>query len=43
MSFRLHSRNVNQFETDTKGRLFVVDVSIHWVTDRNWQTKVLDT
>ena len=22
--------------------LFVVDVSIDWATDRNWQTKVLD-
>ena len=23
--------------------LFVVDVAINWATNRNWQTKVLDT
>ena len=32
--------NGNPFETDTKGRLFVVDVSITLATNRNWQTKV---
>ena len=26
-SFRTHRKDVNPFETDTKGRLFVVDVS----------------
>ena len=31
------------FETDTKGRLFVVEVSINWATNRNGQTKVFDT
>ena len=34
---------VNSFQTDTKGRLFGVDVSTNWPSDRNWQTKVLDS
>ena len=34
---------MHPFETDTKGRLLVVDVSVNWATDRHWQTKVLDT
>ena len=42
MSFRTYRRDVNPFETDTKGRLFVVDGSIDWPGNRNWQTKVLD-
>ena len=33
----------NPFETDTKGRLFVVDVSINWPSDGNGQTEVLDS
>ena len=41
--FWTNTRDVNPFETDTKGWLFVVDVSVNWSTDRNWQTKVLDT
>ena len=43
MSFRTYGRDVNPFETDTKGRLFVVDVSINWPSNRNWLTKVLDS
>ena len=35
------SSDVHPFETDFKGRLFVVDVSINWPSCRNWQTKVL--
>ena len=31
------------FETDTKGRLFVVDISIDRPSSRNWRTKVLDS
>ena len=31
------------FETDTTVRVFVVDVSINWPSNRNWQTKVLDS
>ena len=38
-----YRRDVHPFETDTKGRLFIVDVSINWATDRHWQTKLLDT
>ena len=30
-------------ETDTKGRLFVADVSVSWPRNRNRQTKVLDS
>ena len=43
MSFRTYRRDGNPFETYTKGRLFVVDVSINWPSDRNWQTKILDS
>ena len=43
MSFRTYRRDVNQFETYTKGRLFVVDASTHWPSNRKWQTKVLDS
>ena len=32
----------NPFETDTKGRLFVTDVSVNWPSNRNWQTKEPD-
>ena len=39
----LNRRDVNPFETDTKGRLFVVDVSMNWPDNRIWQTKVLDS
>ena len=42
-TFRTYKRDVNPFETDTEGRLFVVDVSINWLTNRNWQTKVPDS
>ena len=41
--FRAYRRDVNQFETGTKGRLFVVDVSVNWPSNRKWQTKVLDS
>ena len=34
---------MNLFETDTEGRLFVIDVSINWPSNRHWQTKVLDS
>ena len=43
MSSRTYRRNVNPFDSDNKGRLFVVDVSINWPSNRNWQTKVLDS
>ena len=43
MSFRTNRRDVNQFETDTKGRLFVVGVSINWPSNRKRQTKMLDS
>ena len=43
MSFRTYRRGVNQSETDTKGRLFVVGVSINWPSNRKWQAKVLDS
>ena len=42
MSFRTYRRDVSPFETVTKGRLFVVDVSINWPSNRKWQTKVPD-
>ena len=42
MSFRTCRRYANQFATDTKGRRFVVDISMNWPSNRNWQTKVLD-
>ena len=42
MSFRTYRRDVNPFETDTKGGLFVTDVSIKWPNNRNWQSKELD-
>ena len=31
------------FDIDTEGRLFVIDVSFNWATNRNWQTKIVDT
>ena len=43
MSFRTYTWDVNLFETDTKGRLLGVDVSINWPSKRNWQTQVLDS
>ena len=49
MSFRIDRRDVNPFETDTPRedsinaiRLYI-DVSINWPSNRNWQTKVLDS
>ena len=36
-------KRCNPFDIDTKGRLFVVDVSVNWPSNRNWQTKVLDS
>ena len=42
-SLRTYRRDIYPFETDTKGRLFVVDVSINWPSNRNCQTKVLDS
>ena len=38
-----YRKDENRFETDTKGRLYVVDISIDWPSDRNEQTKVLDS
>ena len=38
-----YRRDVHPFETDTKGRLFVVDVTIDWPNNRNGQTRVLDS
>ena len=43
MSFPNYRRDANPFETDGKGRLFVLDVSINWLSNRNWQTKILDS
>ena len=43
MSFRAYRRDVNPFETDINGRLFSIDVSIDWPSNRNVQTKVSDT
>ena len=43
MSFRIYRGYVNPVETDTKGRLFVVDVSITWTSNRNRRTKELDS
>ena len=43
MSFRTYRRDVHPFETDTKGRLLGVDVSINWPRKRHWLTKVLDS
>ena len=36
-------RHAHPFKTDTKGRFFVIGVSINWTTTRNSQTEVLDT
>ena len=38
-----YSREANPFQTDTEGRVFVVDVSINWPSNESWQTKVLDS
>ena len=43
MSFQTYRRDVNPLETDTLGRLFGVDVCINWPSNRNGQTKVLDS
>ena len=43
MSFQIYRRDVNPFDTDSKGRLIVVDVSINWPSNRNLETKVLDS
>ena len=43
MSFRTYRRDVNPFETGTKGRLFVVGVSTNWPSKGNGQTKLLDS
>ena len=43
MSFRTYRKDVNPFETDTKGRHFIVDVSVNWPSNRNWQIKVCDS
>ena len=43
MSFRTLRRDVNLFETDAKGRLFGVDVSINWPSNRSWKAKGLDS
>ena len=36
------TRDVHPFKTDTKGG-HSVDVCVNWSTNRNWQTKLLDT
>ena len=36
-------RDIHSFQTDTRRRLFVVDVSIDWSSNRNWHSKVLNT
>ena len=41
--WRTRRRRRNPFETDTTGRLFVVDVSVNWPSNRNCRTKVLDS
>ena len=41
MSLRTYRRDVSPFETDTKGRLFVVDVSINKPINKYWQSKYL--
>ena len=43
MLFRNYRRDVDPFEADTKGKLFIVDVSINWPSNRNWQIKLLDS
>ena len=43
MPFQTYRRDVDPFETDTKGKLFIVDVSINWPSNRSWLTKVLDS
>ena len=37
------STTMSTLKTDTKGRLFIVDVSIYWANDRNRHTKLLHT
>ena len=43
MSFRTYRRDVSPFEAYTKGRLFGLDVSINWPSNRHWQIKKLDS
>ena len=43
MSFLTYRRDIHPFEADTKGRHFLTDVSIHWPSNRKWQTKVSDS
>ena len=33
-SFQANSRDWHHSQTDTKGRLFVVDVSVNWPSDK---------
>ena len=40
-SFRTYTRDVNPFQTNTMRRLFGLDVSINWPSNRYWQTKIL--
>ena len=43
MSIRTYRRNVNLFESVTRVRPFVFGISVNWPSNRNWQTKVLDS
>ena len=43
MSFPTYRIDVHPFETDTRGRLVVVDVFINWPSNRNWRTKGIDS
>ena len=43
MPFRTHRRDVNPFESDTKGRLLGINVSINWPSNIHQQTKVPDS
>ena len=33
-----YRRDVSPFEISAKGRLFVLEISINWPSNRNWQT-----
>ena len=39
----LQKRCTSLWDRYQRKTLFVIDVSINWATDRNWQTKLLDT
>ena len=41
-SRKRHSELTEEMHTPLRLKLFVLDASISWGTNRNWQTKVLD-